>query len=213
MKHLSVLVLFCCALTASTRARQTTHQPGSSQTANNQQAGAQQTSAQATGVQPTGPDAPATREDIEAYLQVTHSKEMARNMLAAISKPLHKMMHEEYLKDKDKLPADFEARMDKQLDDMMKNIPYDEMMEAMVPSYQKHLTKGDVAALVAFYSSPTGQKILKEMPQITAEAMQNMMPIMQKYMTTVQQQLQQQAAQMLQQSSPAPAKNTPASPN
>jgi hypothetical protein len=213
MKRFSVLLLFCCALAASTRARQITHQPGSSQTANNQPASAQPTSAQATGVQPTGPDAPATREDIEAYLQVTHSKEMARNMLAAISKPLHKMMHEEYLKDKDKLPADFEARMDKQLDDLMKNMPYNEMMEAMVPSYQKHLTKGDVAALVAFYSSPTGQKILKEMPQITAEAMQSMMPIMQKYMNTVQQQLQQQAAQMLQQSSPAPAKNTPASPN
>jgi len=188
MKPLLAFLLFCFALTASTRAQQ-------------------------TSAPPTGPDAPASKEDVEAYLQVTHSREMATNMMAAISKPMHQMMHQEYLRDKDKLPADFEARMDKQMDDMMKNMPFDEMMEAMVPSYQKHFTKGDIDALVAFYSSSTGQKILKEMPAITAEAMQNMMPIMQKYMSTVQQQLQQEVAQMLQQSSPQMVKTPPPSSN
>lgn len=36
------------------------------------------------------------------------------------------------------------------------------MTEAMVTVYQKHFTKSDVEALIGFYSSPTGQKMLRE---------------------------------------------------
>src|ERR1700739_2092538 len=96
-------------------------------------------------------DAPATKEEIQKYLQVMHSREMMTKMVDAMSKPMHQMMHEQYLKDKDKLPADFEARMNKMMDDMMKSFPWNEMLDAMVPVYQKHLTKGDVDALVVFY--------------------------------------------------------------
>ena len=99
-------------------------------------------------------------------------------------------MHEQYLKDKNRLPADFEARMNKMMDDMMKSFPWDEMLDAMVPVYQKHLTKGDVDALVAFYSTATGQKLIKEMPEITGEAMQEMMPLMRKSMDAMTQRMQ-----------------------
>ena len=34
------------------------------------------------------------------------------------------------------------------------------MMQSMVPAYQKHFTKGDIDNLVAFYSSPTGEKVI-----------------------------------------------------
>ena len=40
----------------------------------------------------------------------------------------------------------------------------------MVPVYQKHLSKSDVEEMIKFYSTPTGQKILREMPAMTAEA-------------------------------------------
>ena len=33
-------------------------------------------------------------------------------------------------------------------------------MQAMVPAYQKHFTKGDIDNLVAFYSSPTGEEVI-----------------------------------------------------
>jgi uncharacterized protein len=177
MKLLLAFFLMCLAISASARAQQ------------------------------SDADAPASKEDVEAYLAVTHSKGMAEKMMAAMATPMHQMIHEQYLKNKEKLPPDFETRMNKQMDDMMKNMPFAEMLDAMVPIYQKHLTKGDVTALVTFYSSPTGQKILKEMPAITAEALQNMMPVIQKYATTMQERVQQQVAQMLQQAAPAPAKN------
>lgn len=74
------------------------------------------------------------------------------------------------------------------------------MQEAMVPVYQKHLTKGDVAALTAFYSTPTGQKMLKELPQISAEAMQAVMPIIQKMTAKTMEQVREQIAQLQKQS-------------
>jgi hypothetical protein len=61
--------------------------------------------------------------------------------------------------------------------------------------YQKHLTKGDVDALVTFYSSPTGQKILKDMPAMSAEAMQAASPIIQKMMVKAMDRVQEEVAQ------------------
>jgi hypothetical protein len=147
--------------------------------------------------QQTPADAPATKEDIQRYLQIMHSREMMAKMVEAMSKPMHQMVHEQYLKDKGKLPADFEGRMNKMTDEMFKKMPWDDMLDAMVPVYQKHFTKGDVDALVAFYSTPTGQKLIKEMPEITAEAMQEMMPLMRKSIDGMNQRLQEEIAAMI----------------
>jgi hypothetical protein len=145
-------------------------------------------------------DAPATKEEIQRYLQIMHSREMMTKMVEAMSKPMHQMVHDQYLKDKDKLPADFEVRMNKMMDEMFKSFPWDEMLDAMVPVYQKHFTKGDVDALVAFYSTATGQKLIKEMPAITAEAMQEMMPLMRKSMDQMTRRMQEEIAAMVRES-------------
>lgn len=144
-------------------------------------------------------DAPATREDVQRYFDVMHSHEMMQQMVDAMAKPMHQMVHDQYMKDKDKLPADFEEQMNKIMDDMFKDIPWDEMLDSMKPAYQKHLSKGDLDAIIAFYSSPTGQKLLREMPAMLADAMQSMMPIMQKYMQKVQGRIQEQTMAMLKQ--------------
>ena len=100
--------------------------------------------------QDTSDTSPATKEDIQKYMDVMHSRDMMNQMLAAMTTSMHKMMHEQYLKDKDKLPAEFEDRTTRMMDDMFKNMPFDEMMQAMVPVYQKHFTKGDINSLLAF---------------------------------------------------------------
>lgn len=152
----------------------------------------------------TASDTPATKEDIQKYLEVMHSREMMAKMVDAMSAPMHKMFHEQYLKDKGKLPPDFEARMTSMMDDSMKSFPWDEMLDSMVPVYQKHFTKGDVNALIAFYSTPTGQKLLGEMPAITQEAMESMMPLLQKQMDAMNARVQQEVAQMMKDFKPAP---------
>src|SRR6202171_1811086 len=152
-------------------------------------------------------DSPATKEDVQRYLEVMQSREMMTKMIDAMMKPMHQMMHEQYEKDKDKLPADFEARMNKVLNNYMKNFPWDDVLQAMVPVYQKHFTKGDINHLVAFYSSATGQKVVRELPAISAEAMQSMMPILRQKMDVMTKDVQQQVAEMIQKSEAKPGQN------
>jgi uncharacterized protein len=164
-----------------------------------------------TSLAQTAADAPATKDDVERYFEVTHSRDMAQKVLEAMSKPLHQMAHEQCVKDRDKLPTDCETRMTKTMDDMWKQMPFDEMLAAMVPAYEKHFTKGDMDALVVFYSAPTGQKVLQEMPAVMGDAMEAMMPIMRRSIDRMTERAQQQLAQMMKDSpnkpGAAPVKN------
>jgi len=150
--------------------------------------------------QESGPDSPATREDVQKYLEAMHSDEMMHQMMDAMANPLHKMVHEQYLRDQDKLPPDFEARMNKLMDGMLKEMPLQEMMQSTVPTYQKHFTKGELQALTQFYSTPTGQKILREMPAIMSETMEAMTPIIMRNMDRMKSDLEQQVAEMIRES-------------
>jgi hypothetical protein len=128
-------------------------------------------------------------------------------MIAVMSAPMHQMVHEQYMKDKERLPSDFEAQTNQRVDAMIKDMPWDDMTQAMVPSYQKHFTKGDMETLTAFYTSPTGEKVLREMPAIMAESMRTMTPIMQKHMEAVNRSVQQQIAEMVKQSEKTQSQN------
>ncbi|HYL93769.1 MAG TPA: DUF2059 domain-containing protein [Alphaproteobacteria bacterium] len=71
------------------------------------------------------------------------------------------------------------------MDDTMKAMPIEEMLDVLVPVYQRHFTKTDVDAITLFYSSPTGQKFLREQPQMIQESMQAMAPLQRRIMNTV----------------------------
>lgn len=126
-------------------------------------------------------DPPASRADIQTYFETMHSHDSMKQMMDAMAKSMHQLTHDQYLKNKDKLPEDYEQRMTRQTGDMLKNMPLDEMMQATIPVYQKPFTKGDVNALLAFCSSPTGQKFLRDMPAILGEPMDAMMPVISRY--------------------------------
>jgi hypothetical protein len=136
---------------------------------------------------------PASKEDIEKYLDTVHARDMMKSMMDAMAKQMHQIIHQQVQKQPN-LPADAEARMDKMMDDMFKDLPIEELLQVMIPVYQKHLTKEDVEALNAFYSTPSGQRILKEMPAVTAEAMQASTGIIQKMMTKAEERMQSEMA-------------------
>jgi hypothetical protein len=148
------------------------------------------------GLAQTSDAEPASKEDVEVYLRTMHSHDTMLRTMEAMLKPMHQMLHEQFARDGKKPPADFERRYNKMMDDLMKGMPFDEMTQSVVPIYQKHFTKGDIDHLNAFYSSPTGQKVLEEMPAITGESMQAMMPVMRKYMDESKDRMQQEVKQM-----------------
>jgi hypothetical protein len=158
-------------------------------------------------------DSPATKADVERYFQIVNSHDMMKKLMASMSQSIQQMTHEQYVKHQDELPAGYEAKMNAMMDEMFEKMPMEEMMQAMVPAYQKHFTKADIDNLVAFYSSPTGEKLLRELPSIMAESMQDVMPIMSKYMETVQQRLLKETDDMIAQSKKQPKASAPATNN
>jgi len=159
--------------------------------------------------QTSAADAPASKEDVQRYLDAVHSRDMTKKMMVAMIPAMHGLMHDEYLKHKDELPADYESRMTAMVDDMFASMPFDEMMQSMVPVFQKHFTKGDIDSLVTFYTSATGSKILNEMPAVLAEAMQNMRPIMSKYMDTMQDRVKKETETMIAESKKKSGRKAP----
>jgi len=47
-----------------------------------------------------------------------------------------------------------------------------ELLDLLVPIYQKHFSAREVNALLAFYESPAGRKLALETPKIATESMQ-----------------------------------------
>jgi hypothetical protein len=99
------------------------------------------------------------------------------------------------------------AKIDSVADTVFQNFPYGEMFDAMVPIYQRHLTKSDLDAVISFYSSPVGQKLLKEQPAMMAESMQAGQDIMLSKVGDIRKRLDAQIAQITDQES----KNAPPS--
>ena len=124
---------------------------------------------------------PATKDDVILYLQTMHSNDLIRRTMEVLSNSVQQSMHDELVKQKG-LPADFDARMRKWMDDLLTNMPVDDIDQAMIPAYQKHFTHGDIEAMNAFYSSPVGQKVLHELPDVMQEGMQAMRPALNKYL-------------------------------
>jgi len=118
-----------------------------------------------------GSDVP-DKADIMKFLDSVHVKAQMVQMMEGLEKQM-RLGAEQGFKQKvpDATPEQL-AKVDQIFNGIFEPLPIDEMVDAIVPIYQKHLTKTDLAAITAFYESPVGQKILKEMPAIMSEAMQ-----------------------------------------
>ena len=134
-------------------------------------------------------DEPASRDDVILYLRTMHTHDLMQKMMAVQSQSMQQLLREQILRDKGKLPADFDSQFKKAMDDLVKKMPADEIVQAMIPTYQKHFTHGDIEAMNAFYSSPVGQKVLEELPAVMQEGMQAAMPILTKYLSEWQEKI------------------------
>jgi uncharacterized protein len=133
--------------------------------------------------------APATRDDI---LKLFDTMQM-RLVMDSVAKQQREMIREGLKKRAPQMTEQDLARLDQFTSDVLKDFPVDGMLDDMIPVYQKHLNKADVDAMNAFYQSPTGQKMLREMPAMTAESMQASSPRIQAMMDKVMERAEQLA--------------------
>ena len=121
---------------------------------------------------------------------------MVKQIFDVMAKSIRDITHDRIAKEHSALPPNAEERMNKKTDEMLKNMPIDAMFDVMTSFYQKHWTKGHEDNLVAFYSTPTGKKVLAEMPQTMAESMQAMRPVMLEHIDSMKQNVDQQLAEL-----------------
>ena len=113
-----------------------------------------------------------SKEEVLKFLDILRVKSQLTLYFDGVAKQA-KLGAEEGFKHKvpDATPAQL-ADVDNFAEKLFQGMPVDEMVDAMVPIYQKHLTHEDIEAILAFYSSTVGQKLLREQPAMMQEGME-----------------------------------------
>jgi hypothetical protein len=141
---------------------------------------------------PSAVDAvPAAKEDIQKLFEVMQIHQQMRLVMDSVIKQQSVMMHDTLKKRYPQMSPDKIARADNMMKETMKDVPMDAMLDDMIPIYQKHFTKTDIDAMTTFYASPTGQKMMREMPVLTSESMQVSYGRMQKQMDAIMRRTEQ----------------------
>jgi len=136
-------------------------------------------------------DAPASKEDIQHLFDVMQIHQQMHQVMDAMMKQQSTLIHETLKKRYPQSSADRIARADQLIAETMKDMPMDAMLDDMIPIYQRHFSKTDIDAMSTFYASPTGQKMMREMPALTSESMQVSYARMQKQVDAIQQRAEQ----------------------
>ncbi|HTS34736.1 MAG TPA: DUF2059 domain-containing protein [Candidatus Solibacter sp.] len=128
-------------------------------------------------------DEPASKDDVILYLQTMHSHDLMQKTMEVQVSAMEQLFRDQIQKEKGSVPPEFDTFFKKSMNDLIKNMPVDQITEAMIPAYQNHFTKGDIAAMNTFYSSPVGQKVLTVLPEVMREGSQAAMPLLSKYLS------------------------------
>lgn len=130
------------------------------------------------GPQSPAPSKPAVQSEKASEAQILKLLDMLQirdNLQITLDAMKTQMQHgsEEMLREKIARPTDEQIKsVDKIVDEEFGKISMDDLVRDVVPIYQRHLTRSDVAALIAFYSSPVGQKLRREQPAMMKESME-----------------------------------------
>ena len=105
-----------------------------------------------------GQKAPETQKqkDIRKLLKITGSGELGTQVMGQMITNMKKAMPQ--------VPEKFWS-------DFMKEVHTDELVDLIVPVYDRNLSQADVTELIRFYESPTGKKFVSVLPKITQESM------------------------------------------
>ena len=96
------------------------------------------------------------QKDIRKLLKITGSGELGTQVMSQMIGNMKKAMPQ--------VP-------DKFWSDFMKEVHTEELVDLIVPVYDRNLTHDDVKELIKFYESPTGKKFVSVLPKITQESM------------------------------------------
>jgi hypothetical protein len=114
-----------------------------------------------------------TRTQVEKFMEVMQVRQRLQSMVQTQQEDIKATTHNMFSKAlPDATPAQkakFEDIVASAFGTLFTNYPIDDVLRDMIPIYQSHFSESDLNQIVAFYSTPVGQKVLKEMPAMSAE--------------------------------------------
>ncbi len=106
--------------------------------------------------EPAKEDPRQKKRDIRKLLEVTGAGNLGKQVMDQMMAAMKPSMPD--------VPDEFWTAFAKETD-------MGELIEEIVPIYDKHLSHDDIKASIAFYETPAGRRIIKALPKITHESM------------------------------------------
>lgn len=136
-------------------------------------------------------DAPASKEQIEKLFEVMDIRQQTVTMMGSMQQQMQTITAQTIQTRYPQITRAQMVRLNQISEETLQKFPVDAMLSDMIPIYQKHLNQADVDAMIVFYSSPTGKKLMQELPQITQEAIQVSYQRMQKQVDAAMEQVEE----------------------
>lgn len=99
---------------------------------------------------------PAKKQSVDQLMRVTGAGDLGMQMMNQMLPAMQQMLP-------DAPPAFWET--------FKQELDANELMNAIVPVYQKHLSEEDIQAILAFYNTDAGKKLISAQPAIMQESM------------------------------------------
>lgn len=100
-------------------------------------------------------DQAAKRAEIRQLIELTGAANVSADALRQIISPLR---------------SSFPQVPDEFWDTFIKEVRSEELIDLVIPIYDKYYTRAEIHDLTTFYQSPVGQKTIKVLPKLSAEA-------------------------------------------
>ncbi len=111
------------------------------------------------------------REDVLKFFEVMRIRTTMQEVRTAAVEQAHVSLRDMVAGELPSATPQQIAELEGMVDKMISAYTIDNTIEDLIPIYQKHLTRPDLEATIAFFSSPVGQKFLDNEPLITSEAL------------------------------------------
>ena len=150
-------------------------------------------------------DQQPTKEQLAKLFELIRVRQQVQSLLKMMPAMVQQQMQSQAKDMNAKLPGgtptpEQQAAMQKVLDKFMQKAfslyPVSEMLDDMSGLYQRHLTRSDVDAFIAFYASPAGQHLLDAQPAIMQEYMPLVMSRMQERSKTLNEEFVKEMAEI-----------------
>ena len=98
---------------------------------------------------------PASKKSVEKLMEKTGAADLGIQLMGQMIPAIKKVIPQ--------APEEF-------WDEVMTEMDAGQIIDLVVPVYQKHLTEEDVQDIIAFYETPAGKKLVRVQPVISKES-------------------------------------------